>query len=291
MSGAILVMGATGNVGGATLRALRASGIRPALFVRDAERARALLGEDHELRVGDLADAESLRSALEGVDAALLCSGHGADMRDLQIGAVETMSAAGVRRIVKISGSPASVTPDSIAELGRDHFAIEEALRATSRETVSVRPSIFMQTFLEQAVAVGHGALPGLEGEPRVSFVDARDVGRVAAAALTAPAAPEPILEVTGPEALTWHDVADRMSTVLGRSVTHHPVSPELARQALLGMGRSEWLVDHMLELAAVSRDPKAAEITGTVQRMSGCAPISLDQFLAEHVDAFPAAA
>ncbi|HEX3510989.1 MAG TPA: NAD(P)H-binding protein [Solirubrobacteraceae bacterium] len=291
MSDPILVIGATGTVGGATLRALRAGGFAPAAFVRDAERAGALLGGGVELRVGDLADPPSLRAALDDVDAVLLCSGHGPEMRQLQIDAVDVIAESGVERVVKISGSPASVRADSTAELGRDHLAIEEALRATACETVAIRPSIFMQTFLEQSVAVAHGALPGLEGEPRVSFVDARDIGRVAAATLTSGETPDPVLEVTGPEALTWFDVAGAMSAVLGRTVTHHPVPPEVARQALLGMGRSEWLVTHMLELAALSRDPKAAEVTDTVRRLSGRAPNSFGRFLAEHADAFPAAA
>jgi uncharacterized protein YbjT (DUF2867 family) len=170
------------------------------------------------------------------------------------------------------------------------HFAVEEAVRSSGRETTAIRPSVFMQTFLDQAEAIGHGALPGIEGEPRVAFVDASDIGRVAAAALLAESHSGQVLEVTGPEALTWFDVAQIMSTTLGRQITHYPVAPEIARQALIAMGRSEWLVEHMLELGALSRQPKAAEVTDTVQRMTGHAPRSLAQFIAEHRGSFPAA-
>jgi len=120
-----------------------------------------------------------------------------------------------------------------------------------------------------------------------VSFVDARDVGRVAAAALLAGPPPEPVLDVTGPEALTWFDVASTMSQVLGRPITHYPTPPDVIRQAMLAMGRPTWLVEHMLELAALLREPEAAEVTGTVERMTGQPATTLREFLADHASAF----
>ncbi|HMD56184.1 MAG TPA: NAD(P)H-binding protein [Solirubrobacteraceae bacterium] len=291
MTGAILVIGVTGTVGGATLRALSAAGQEPAAFVRDPERAASEVGEAVPLVTGDLADEASVRAALDGIDGVLLCSAHGPAMREQQLTAVRAIAASDARRIVKISGSPVSIAPDSPAASGRDHLAIEEALQATGRETVALRPNTFMQNFLEQSLAVGHGALPGPEGDPRVSFVDARDVGAVAAAALLAEDPPEPVLEVTGPEALTWFEVAETMSSVLGRPVTHYPTPPEVIRQGLLGMGRPEWLVEHLLELAPLMREPKAAEVTDTVERMAGRPATSLLTFLHEHAAMFQAAA
>jgi uncharacterized protein YbjT (DUF2867 family) len=196
-----------------------------------------------------------------------------------------------VRRVVKISGSPVSVAADSPARTGRDHLAIEEALRATGREIAAIRPNVFMQNFLDQAVAVGHGALPGPDGEPRVSFIDARDIGAVAAAALLADAPPPPVLEVTGPEALSWFDVAEAMTAILGRAITHYPAGPDVVRQGLLAMGRPEWQIEHLLELGALMGRPKAAEVTDTVQRMTGRPALGLAEFLNDHTGAFPAAA
>ncbi len=288
---AVLVIGGTGTVGGATLDALRAEGAEPIAFVRDANRAASVLGGRTRLRVGDLAGEGSVRAALEDVDAVLLCSAHGPAMREQQLGAVRAIEASDVGRVVKISGSPVSVRADSRASTGRDHFEVEQALRAIGRVTVAIRPNPFMQNFLEQAPVAAHGALPGPEGGPRVSFVDARDIGRVAAAALLSEEPPEPVLEVTGPEALTWFDVADTMSKVLGRPITHYPTSPDVIRQAMLGLGRPAWLVEHMLELAALLREPKAAEVTDTVERITGRSATTLGEFLADKPSAFPAAA
>jgi uncharacterized protein YbjT (DUF2867 family) len=291
MARTFLVIGATGTVGGATLNALRASRVEPVAFVRDARRAAGLLGERTPVRIGDLADEGSVREALAGIDAVLLCSAHGPAMRQHQEAAVRAIAASGVNRVVKISGSPVSVRADSPASTGRDHFEVERALRAIGRDTVAIRPNPFMQNFLEQAPVTAHGALPGPDGSPRVSFVDARDVGRVAAAALLAEQPPEAVLEVTGPEALTWFDVAGTMSEVLGRPVAHYPTPPDAIRQAMLAMGRPQWLVEHMLELAALLRDPEAGEVTNTVERITGQPPITLREFFTDHASAFPAAA
>lgn len=289
MTPAILVTGATGTIGGAALAALQSAGARPVAFVRDPERAAPVLGADTPMRTGDLREQSSLAAALDGIDAVLLCSGHEPSMVDDQLTAVRAIAAADVRRIVKISGGPVSVRPGSPARNGRDHLAVEEALRATERETVAVRPNVFMQNFLGQADAIARGALPGPDGA-RVSFVDAGDVGRVAAAALLAERAPEPVLEVTGPAALTWFDVARAFTAVLGREVRHHPVEPEALREAMVAMGRPEWLAEHTAELAGLMREPKAAEVTGTVLRVTGRAPVTLEQFLTENAAAFPAA-
>jgi uncharacterized protein YbjT (DUF2867 family) len=291
MGKSILVIGATGTVGAATIDSLRAAGTEPIAFVRDPGRAAHLLDHRTPLRVGDLADEASVRVALDGVDAALLCSSHGPAMREQQMTVVRAIEASQVTRVVKISGSPVSLRADSPASTGRDHFAVEEALREVGRETVSIRPNPFMQNFLEQAPAVAHGALPGPDGDPRVSFVDARDVGRVAAAALLSDPSLEPVLEVTGPEALTWSEVAAVMGDVLGRPTTHYPTPPDVLRQALLGMGRPDWLVEHMLELARLLREPKAAQVTDTVERITGQPARILAEFLADHTSAFPAAA
>jgi NAD(P)H dehydrogenase (quinone) len=78
---------------------------------------------------------------------------------------------------------------------------------------------------------------------------------------------------------------------VLGRPITHYPTPPDVIRQAMLAMGRPAWLVEHMLELADLLREPEAAEVTGTVERMTGQPATTLREFLAGHACAFVAAA
>jgi uncharacterized protein YbjT (DUF2867 family) len=283
----VLVMGATGNVGGATLTALREAGLEAVAFVRNRDRAAEQLGADQPVKVGDLADTQSVAAALQGIERVHLCSGNDPGLREQQLNALEAIAASDVRRIVKISSSTVSTRPDSPARVGRDHAAIEEALRATGREAVAIRPNVFMQSFLAQAPAVANGILPGPEGDPRVSFVDATDIGRVAATALVADEPPADLLEVTGPEALTWSDVAAAMSDVLARRISYQPTPSIVMADGMRALGRPEWLIEHLLELGALLSEPKAAEVTDTVTQITGRSPKRLSEFLTEHAAAF----
>jgi uncharacterized protein YbjT (DUF2867 family) len=290
MPGSVLIMGATGNVGGATLAALRSAGVEAEAFVRDRTRAAEALGSDQPLRVGDLGDADSITAALDGIERVLLCSGNDPALREQQLNAVEAIAASDVQRVVKISASPVATRADSPSRVGRDHAAIEHALRVTRREVVAIRPNVFMQSFFAQIPAIANGVLPGPEGG-RVSFVDAVDIGRVAAVALTADETPAPTLELTGPEALTWFDAAQRMSEVLGRSIAHVPTPTDALAQAMRALGRPEWLVEHVTELAGLMSEPKAAEVTGVIEDVTGRSPRTLTEFLTDHASAFSAAA
>jgi uncharacterized protein YbjT (DUF2867 family) len=290
MAPSILVMGATGNVGGATLAALRAVGVEAIAFARDRQRAEEKLGREQAIRVGDLSDTSTLTAALDGIEGVLLCSGNDPRLLEHQLNAVEAIAASDVRRAVKISASPVAAGADSPSRVGRDHAAVEDALRATGREAVAIRPNVFMQSFLAQTAALANGVLLGPEGA-RVSFVDARDVGAVAAAALTAAESPAPVLEVTGPEALTWYEVADEMSRVLGRPITHYPATTEMLADGMRALGRPEWQIQHSLELAVLLREPKAAQVTDTVEALTGRAPRPLVEFLTDNARAFTLAA
>jgi uncharacterized protein YbjT (DUF2867 family) len=159
MATAILVMGATGTVGGAALDALHA-GAEPMALVRDAERAAQALDRRTPFRVADLANEGSVRAALKGVDAVLLCSAHGPAMRAQQIGAVRAIGASDVNRVVTISGSPVSVSADSSAGSGRDHFAIEKA-RGTLHLVLSGRPEGHLQDHPNARRSYGAMADPG----------------------------------------------------------------------------------------------------------------------------------
>jgi uncharacterized protein YbjT (DUF2867 family) len=229
-----LVFGATGTVGGATLRALAGHDAAAIAFVRDAARAR--LGDSVEIRIGDLDDPSTIRPALVGIDRVLLCSGHDPAMRTQQLAVLDAVATSDVRRVVKISASPIAVEARNEVASGHDHVTVEDALSALGREGVVIRPNAFMQNFLEQAGPLGHGALPGPAGEPCVSFVDARDIGEVAAVALTADATPAKVLEVTGPEAFSWFDVAEIMSDVLERPIAHYPTPVDVIRNGLSAM-------------------------------------------------------
>jgi len=94
----VLIAGATGTVGSLLVRTLADGGVRPRAFVRDADRARALLGDVADLVVGNLADQDAVRDALSGADAFFLACSNVPNQVALECAAVDAARVAGVGR-------------------------------------------------------------------------------------------------------------------------------------------------------------------------------------------------
>ncbi len=117
-------------------------------------------------------------------------------------------------------------------------------------------------------------------------MVDTRDVAGVAAAVLTEPGHAGAHYDITGPQALSYADVADRLTVAMGRRVTYVDAPDEAVLQALLGAGLSDWFANALVGLYQDYRrsgtDGYAAQVTGTVERLTGRRARSLDDLLGE---------
>jgi uncharacterized protein YbjT (DUF2867 family) len=124
-------------------------------------------------------------------------------------------------------------------------------------------------------------------------MVDTRDVAAVAAVVLTQPGHAGAHYDVTGPEALSYADVAAKLSSATGRQITYVAAPDDAVRQALLGAGLNEWFATALVGLYQDYRrsgtDGYAAQVTNTVERLTGRPPRSLDNLLGEITPAFQA--
>ena len=148
----ILVTGATGNVGSRVVGELRARGVYVRAFVRDKEKAAAILGGGVELASGDFSDAASVRRALEGVEVVFLACANDPRQVEFETGVIDAAADAGVRRIVKLSALGAKIG-SSIA-FWDWHGRIEERLRASGVPFVMLRPTFNMTNLLGSAEGV-----------------------------------------------------------------------------------------------------------------------------------------
>ena len=114
----VLVTGATGTVGRHVVGALRARGVAVRAFVRDGDKATALFGADVELAIGDFADRASLDRALEGIDRVFLACGNVPGQVEHECAAIDAARAAGVERVVKLSGPRPAATRRSRSSAG-----------------------------------------------------------------------------------------------------------------------------------------------------------------------------
>jgi uncharacterized protein YbjT (DUF2867 family) len=117
-------------------------------------------------------------------------------------------------------------------------------------------------------------------------MIDTRDIADVAAVVLTSGGHEGQSYDLTGPEALSYDDVAAKLSTAMGRPITYHDAPDDAVRTVLGGYGMGEWFVNALVDLfvayRASGQSGYAAQVTDTVARLTGHAARSLDQLLAE---------
>jgi len=138
---------------------------------------------------------------------------------------IDACKAAGVRHVIKFSGLDAR--PDTAFPFGLMHKEIEEYLEKSGLAWTHLRPTGFMQEYLREAPSIiNEGALYLALGDVRLNPVDLSDVGKVGFALLRDGGHEGARLAMTGPEALTMAEVADRISRATGRTVRYITVSP-----------------------------------------------------------------
>src|SRR6266566_4278738 len=131
------------------------------------------------------------------------------------------------------------------------------------------------------------GAFHASMGNARVSFVDARDIAVVAAKALAGGEHSGKTYELNGPEALTYAELAEKITKHSGRDVQYVDIPPEVQRKALLDRGMLEWQADALLDLQAYYVKGKGGNVDGLLEQLIGRPPITMDQFLSEFPSEF----
>lgn len=284
----IVVMGATGATGNALLHSLLALGApvraltrTPHIPIPGTTGATGIRPLPVEVQYADAADPRALRAAFKGAGQLFLAMANGPEQVALETRVIDIAAQAGIGHIVKISAPAAEA--DSPVAVSRGHHAVEERLRACGLTHTILRPSAFMQNLLRLAPAVAQGVILGAMGEAPCNYVDCRDIGDVAAAALTRPGIAGGTYTLTGPEAVAYPELAARLTTLTGRPVRYVDLAPDELRDSLIRHAHMpDWLADHVTEIQqlAVTRPENP---TTTVTDLLGRPPRTLDAFLREH--------
>ncbi|MBI5446022.1 MAG: SDR family oxidoreductase [Deltaproteobacteria bacterium] len=281
----ILVIGGTGNVGRPLVHALlaRKAGFR--VLVREPDRAFDL-PPGAAWSVGNLSEPDALARAMEEAHAVFLLSPAHPDLARLQRNAVDSARRAGVGRIVKSSALWASRTSES--RLARMHGEVEEYIRGTGLRFTFLRPNFFAQNLLGDAPLVRReAALFAPLGDAAVSFVDARDVGEAAAAVLMEDGHDGNSYPLTGPEPLTYAELARMLSRTTGKLVRYVAADPTEYRGSVLAAGGPAWYADALGELFGLARHGEASLVTDWVERLIGRPARTVAAFLDENAGAF----
>jgi uncharacterized protein YbjT (DUF2867 family) len=282
----ILITGATGRVGGAAITHMRSKGLPVRALLRHPEKAAALSGLGVEPVVGDLAQPRSLEKALEGVTAALLVSPLDPHQVEIQGNFIDAAKRTGRVHIVKLSGLGTAL--NSPVRSGRWHAQTEKYLEDSGLPFTHLRPPFFMQNILRFAPTIrADGTFSGALNQGKVAMIDVADIAAVAATALTTSGHAGKAYTLTGPEALSYEEVAEKLSIGLGRRVTYKNIALEAMRVQLLASGLPEWHVGVQMDFSTALRAGHASTVTDTVEAVTGKPPRTLEQFIQEHVALF----
>src|SRR6266540_923692 len=206
----ILVTGATGNTGSELVRLLAEAGAPARALVRSPGKAASIERLGLETALGDFERPDTLDAAMAGCDHLFLLSPPNPHQPEQEHDAIDAAKRAGVGHVVALSVLGSS--PDASVPFGRWHGEIDRHLVESGLPYTLLLPSGFMQNFLASAQTVAEqGALYGMTGDSRTSYVDVRDVAAVAARVLTSPSHEGKAYALTGPEALSGAEVAEVM--------------------------------------------------------------------------------
>jgi uncharacterized protein YbjT (DUF2867 family) len=260
-----LVLGGTGQTGALVARGLSARGVPVRIASRSAR------GADHVRFDWERTDTHD--PALREVDAVyLVAPALARDPAEVMVPFVERAIAAGVQRLVLLS---AAVVEEGTPGLG----VVHATLRAHAPGWTVLQPSWFMQNFFEPShhLAQGiarDGVMVTATGQGRVGFIDAADIAAVAVETLLAPA--NQALVLTGPEALSYDDVAVILSEASGRTIAHRAVSVAEAQAAMVAAGMPAEYAGFLAALEARIAAGAEDRTTDAVQRITGRPPRSL---------------
>ena len=275
-----LVTGASGTMGKAVLNEVAKSGApHRAMYRSFTGSAKAPAGAS--VIIADFSRKDSLPAALEGVHSVFLACSPVPQLIELEWNMIDACVAADIGHIVLISAMGAREWRKSFPSW---HRRVEDKLKSTKISYTILRPNSFHQNIVTYFAPYirSQGVFHSSMGNARVSFLDVRDIAVVAAKSLSAGEHSGKTYELNGPEALTYSELAAKISKHSGRDVQYVDIPAEKQRKAMLDRGFPEWHADALLDLWAYYHTGKGSKIDGLLEQLIGRPPITMDQFLAE---------
>lgn len=279
----ILITGASGNVGSEVLKQAVAAKLNIRAGYLTPEKAKqAPAGV--ETVVMDYAQPNTMRAALQGIEKAFLVGPPAQNVPELEGSFVSEAMRSGVKHIVKLSalGGRKAIFPGL-------HRASEEKIEASGIPYTFLRPNGFMQNFVNynSGTIKAQNAFYGAQGNGAVSHVDIRDIAAVAVEVLSNSGHEGKAYSLTGPEALSNHQAAEKLSRALGRTIRYIDVPPDEFKKGMISAGVPEWSANALIDLQRLYREGGASLVDPAIEQITGRQPKSFDQFCRDYSFAF----
>ncbi|MEU1105925.1 NAD(P)H-binding protein [Streptomyces tibetensis] len=271
----ILVTGATGNIGSALLEELHLAGAAPVRgLTREVRRASFPAGI--AAVEGDLAQADSLKAALEGVRSLFLLSGMGAEAEVLA-----AARRAGVEHVVLVSSITVQTHPHLPA--ARENQAVEHVLKDSGMAWTILRPTQFASNTLWWAQSIrDQGVVRAPYADTGLPTIHPADIAAVARVALTEPGHQGRTYALTGPERVTVRQQVAAIAAASGREVTCIEISREEAHRQMASF-LGDATADAVLDLTGGDVNDELLKVHDTVPRVTGAPARSFRQWVSDH--------
>lgn len=280
----ITITGATGEVGGKTLRMLEDLGASVRAVARRPEQVAHFAQQGTTAVLSSLDDVDTLTTAFAGSDQVFLITAGGPQQAVHGRNAVQAAKNAGVRAITHLSTADAN--PESTVPWARAPWHTDQLIKISGLEWTILRPSAFMQNLTQFAAPIKWGFFPQTTRRGAVAWTDTADIARVASTLLRdgTHTGDEPV--ITGPELLTSPQVASTFGAVLCRQVRYLPLPSRVFAAAIRFGGADAWTAEGLRQqFAHVVRHglDHANAHTDDVRRLTGQPATSLATWIYEN--------
>jgi len=279
----MILVTTAGKVGSHAARLLAENGQRVRIIVRDPDAHKGLAAAGVELFRGDLDQQTSIAEAVSGATSIVLVT---AAIPTQEITVIDAARKAKTAHITKITSDASA---DSPIARRRDHHHIEKALIASGLPHTLLRANAYMQNFLALAPAIAAtSSFSSPSGDGHVGMVDARDV---AAVSVTIARNPQDhagaIYRLSGPASLSYDDVADQLSRLLGRTISHERISTEQQEAAMVQMGMPVAVAHTNAQALALFAAGDSDWTSLDIERLTHRPATTFTQFATDHADRF----
>jgi uncharacterized protein YbjT (DUF2867 family) len=277
MSLTVLVTGSTGTIGSKVLHELRSTGHNVIAAVRGHVPDASSHDGIHRRRF-DYSDPTTFAAATEGVDAVFLVGPPLVlDLYQLLEPFIDHLAERQIRRVVYVAAMALEKVPSMPF-----HSQAIERLQQHGMELTVMKPTFFAQNFknYEGENILERGVLFQPADDGKAAFVDAHDIAASVAAAFSNPATIGKEYLLTGPEALSYHDVAALLSDNLGRTIAYARPDAETYRAVLAEAGAPPFVAEYMIDVYSLIRNGDVDRVTDHVQLLTGKPATALNTVL-----------
>jgi uncharacterized protein YbjT (DUF2867 family) len=278
----ILVTGATGKIGNALIQRLATYNFGIRAFIRNTEKFKQLTAKGVELVQGTFEDKRVVRDVVEDIDILILITSANPNAVEQAHNILAAAREAGVKKIVRISVFKADV--DGPTDITRLHGYTDAAIQNSGLTYTILRPLFFMQNlfFIAADTLAKERKLYFGTSDAKLSMIDLRDVIDCAEQSIISDIFNNQIFTLTGPESISFGDIATRLSKILGYPIQYVSVPPAIVKQSIRSKDMGDWYAQVMEDLCKAYRDNWGDVKTNDVERITGHAPRSIDAFLLE---------